>query len=283
MLEQRAREAMKILIEGFDDPSRLARNHPLRHPLYNCVYHNYAGKREKRELAFVSVVGSLNYECEVRNSDLDFKAAYFPTMGDMYLGEFPVMNVVTDDLDCSMSAVHHMKKYFLKGNLNFVEVLFSKISYTDEELLPFWEVMKRLVSMNVRELALSCFFTAEGMRKKHAKNPMENGKAASHAYRMLVFVKTLIETGKMQLVPSSEDRRVIKRYKQGNTSGFEDVYDCLHNNVKSALFKTFNSGKNFVLADEVSDLDKTNTTEWLVTNNTADEMLSKLIFKRMEK
>lgn len=281
MLEQRAQEAMKVLVEGFSDPSSLSRSHPFRQPLFNCAYHNFGGKRQKRGLAFVSVVGSLNYGCEVNNSDLDFKAAYFPTMGDMYLGKFPVMDVTTDSLDCSVSAVHHMKKYLLKGNLNFVETLFSRVYYVDEELLPFWEVMKRLVTMNVRELVLACFFTAERMHKKYMSNPPEKGKKASHAYRMLVFVRTLLQTGRMELAPHVDDRRVIKRYKQGNTEGFENAYEHLHSEVSSMIFINFKTGKNFEMTAAVNNLDKTDTVEWMVTNNVADEMLSELMFRRM--
>lgn len=283
MLEQKAKEAMKVLVSGFNDPSILYKNHPFRQPLFNCAYHHFAGKRQKRELAFVVVVGSLNYGCETRNSDLDFKAAYFPTMGDMYNGKFPVMNVVTDNLDCSVTTIHHMKKYFLKGNMNFVEVLHSKVFHINCDLFPFWEVMQRLVVMNVRELVLSSFFTAEGMYKKFSLNPLEEGKKASHAYRILIFVRTLVQTGQMEFEPSVEDRRVIKRYKQGDTSGFEKVYDALHEEVVSLIFKKFDSGKNFVMSDVVTHLDKTDTTEWLVTNNVADEMLSKLMFEKLGK
>lgn len=233
-------------------------------------------RKTRREVAFVSVVGSINYETNDANSDLDLKATYFPCLEDFYFGSFPKFNIVTEKFDCTLAPLHDFRKHMLKGNINFFEPLYSKSIALNPCLENFWDIMKLLVEMNVKEACLASFFTA-GNRYKRVIADGENyvGKDAAMAFRLLHFVETLIGTGEFNIVPTT-DVKALVRDLRAKAISFDEVktgFEEYQADVSAMLFKSFESGSKFVFTDAVNDLDKVGTKDWKDLNQLADQEL----------
>lgn len=233
-------------------------------------------RKTHREIAFVSVVGSVNYETNDVNSDFDYKATYFPCLDDFYHQSFPKFNIVTDEFDCSLAPIHEFRKHMMKGNINFFEPLYAKAIAVNPALENFWDIMRLLVEMNVKEALLASYFTA-GNRMKRVTTMKEDfvHKDAAFAIRVLHFVQNLILTGEFKVVPSDEVKSLIALIRAGECS-FEmvtNLYDDYNAEVTGQLFKSFEGGGKFVFSDAVHDLDKTDTKDFQELNHLADKEL----------
>jgi hypothetical protein len=173
-----------------------------------------------RTVVLKALVGSHNYRLNstglinkdtgvaLPSSDKDYKAFILPTFDELYYGrKFSKMIIgETEDID-----IHDIRKIidlFFKANINFLEVLFSKEYYINNdypEMARLFELKNDIAKMNLPYLYNSCY----GMHKQKMKQ-LFNGtegtqllvdlfgydtKQALHAYRVMSFIVRFEATG----------------------------------------------------------------------------------------
>lgn len=167
-----------------------------------------------RALVFKALAGSHNYNLNNEKSDKDYKLFVFPTFDDIYNKTEYNLNQTSTKEDYTVHDIRKLPELLWKGNLNFIEMLYS----TEYQLPPhnennwgpairIFDFMKEhkndLATMNLPEL----YNSALGMGKKKQKEMFKNSPArkisfenfgydpknACHAIRCLDFLVRLYE------------------------------------------------------------------------------------------
>lgn len=87
--------------------------------------------------------GSQNYYLDDEESDVDTKLLVVPTLDEIIFNKKPISTTHIRDNDEHIDAkdVRLYWQYFRKGNPNFVEILFSRISYVNPMYKELWNMM----------------------------------------------------------------------------------------------------------------------------------------------
>lgn len=202
--------------------------------IYNSVYTHYKECKSQygESNMFVTMLyGSQNYNLDTPNSDVDTKTMIFPSINDVILGR---KMVSTDKVmpDGSLSNVKDYRAMFgnyLKGNINFVETLFTDFYVVTPKYMGFFD---RLLSQ--RDLIANCqplklVHMAAGMANQKyvaMEKPFESKKEVLERYgydfkqllhlaRLDIFIKKYCNTGDFGacLVPCDKDREWLKGLK----------------------------------------------------------------------
>ena len=85
----------------------------------------------------VFLYGSQNYNVHTKNSDVDTKAIYVPTLEQLAFGDNTKSQTLTleNNEHCELMTISHFVNNVLKQNVNFVEVMFTDYFW----LNPKWE------------------------------------------------------------------------------------------------------------------------------------------------
>lgn len=79
---------------------------------------------------YIGLYGSQNYGLDTEKSDVDTKCIVLPTNRDLILGREPIScELDVDGEICCVKDIRAMNQNFLKGNINFLEILFTKYWY----------------------------------------------------------------------------------------------------------------------------------------------------------
>ena len=217
------------------------------------------------EFAFYSVVGSWNYGLGDKNSDVDFKVTYFPNFIHFYEGKFPKMNIVTKDYDFTLAPFHQYIDHVLKGNINFFEVLYPAkpeyfYTYAPGKINPIMDILREMVPMNAIRMFDACRGTAQQKIGRLDKYSVDNEfmkekygynlKEAAHAVRQLYFLRSFLETGKINL-QKHFGLDTVWGIKEGNHT--REEVQWLYRNMDRIL-----TG----LKPNLLDLDKKETARW---------------------
>lgn len=225
--------------------------------------------------AFVSIVGSWNYNLADEDSDVDFKVTYWPTFDHFYGNRFPKVNVVTELLDFTVAPIHHFMDHMLKGNINFLEVAYTaKPEYIwigdgveKITMIRFMDIMRELIPMNAIKMIMACSGTALqkfNRRFKYTESTRilqersgYNTKEMAHAIRQLYFIKEFLNTGSINLNSMIGLETVAKmRAGKFNFIEAEELFHVLDNEVSSLV----RVGKKWT--DRVLDLDGFGSDLW---------------------
>lgn len=149
----------------------------------------------------MSVAGSQNYGTAIATSDLDLKVVYCPKFSEFWKGSFNTLCKVTDDVDYSVTAIHHYMKYVFKGNMNFWEVWYSpslriRPEFWGSEAGETFDDIRQVIEMNWsanfnanRGMALQKF-----KKYVHSDDAETARKELQHACRILSTLKYYFET-----------------------------------------------------------------------------------------
>lgn len=246
-------------------------------------------EKVSRPLAFVTVAGSHNYKCVVGNSDVDYKVVYLPSLEDFYYGvRSPKVEVLSDVLDLSLHPIQKYRKYMLKGNVNFFEVLYSQSIYLNPDLKDFWRMMKQLVEMNVTNAVVASYMQSRSRFHRTMEPTPEtkfmfdaagyNYKAASFSVRMLDFILHLVNESEFSIVPSCY-RDFVLSLKKGEVPHalFEQTYSSLNNAVIKTAFEHYNGVSDWKISQRVNDMDFAQTSLYRELNRRADDELKGVI------
>lgn len=122
---------------------------------------------EARELVFRAAVGSPNYNLATPTSDKDYKAFVYPTIDDLYEGIESKYAHVTADRDIEYHDIRRLPNLLVKGNVNFLEVLFSKDTVSNDKLhKELLDLRDDIAKMNLPYLWDACM----GMFNKEVSN-----------------------------------------------------------------------------------------------------------------
>ncbi|EOU1990263.1 DNA polymerase beta superfamily protein [Clostridium perfringens] len=162
---------------------------------------------EGRKKLFSAIIGSCNYNLNVKSSDKDYKVFVIPTFDDLYFGKKFKKFYAGDleDLDC-----HDMRKIsdlLWKSNPNFIEVLYSKdlrinnnlSNETKDILRNIFKNRDEFAKMNLPYLYKACIsIYLESVKTldvgtKHTKYLIDkygyNTKQAMYSIRILDFLR----------------------------------------------------------------------------------------------
>lgn len=126
--------------------------------------------------------GSQNYGLDNENSDRDYCHIVYPTFGAIYTGGRADEKV---DEHNKIMDVRTFYKYFLRGNINQIELLYS---VDKEENQPFSEKLKPYVCSIVMSNAMNFFNSARGFATSSYKRSYGSEKGAARAMWVLKFL-----------------------------------------------------------------------------------------------
>lgn len=230
-------------------------------------------EKDNPNWVLMAVAGSQNYGTQIPTSDLDLKIVYCPEFSEFWHGAFASLCKVAEDVDYSVTPIHHYMKYVFKGNMNFWEVWYSQSLH----LRPtFWgndseqivSAIKTAVEMNYtpnfnanRGMALQKF-------KKYVKADDANvaRKELQHACRILSTLKYYFESGNLCLDLPKEFRGNWSSLRQSED---ESLVHLCANEYSKLIYWADEHEEVFIQRHACS----ANKREKLVTDITDDIML----------
>lgn len=184
-------------------------------------------------IVFLGLYGSQNYELDLPTSDIDSKCIILPTERDLILGK----KMISVDLQCpdgglcNVKDIRLMFENFYKGNINFVEILYSKYQIINDS---FSKEMHQLIDnrdLIARRDPVKLIHMAAGMATQKFiafDKPFESKKEIlakygydpkqlSHLVRLYYFIRRyyLYKNFEKALIPNKEERNIIRDIKIG--------------------------------------------------------------------
>lgn len=157
-----------------------------------------------RKMLLACVVGSHNYNLNGPNSDVDWKYFVCPTFDDLYDGIMFSKAEQSETVDYDCHDIRKLPELLWKGNINFVEVLFSVDARRVPPLEWLYANADEYSMMNplatVKSTMGMHFQKMDTLKKGTAKTQVlvdtfgYDTKQACHALRCLFFVSRLAET-----------------------------------------------------------------------------------------
>lgn len=95
-----------------------------------AFFQDLARQKYQREVVFVAQVGSLNYNLQTEDSDEDYEVYLLPTFNSYYNRQEVSADTHVDGVDVKFKEVGLLANQLVKSNPNFLQLLFSKMSFT---------------------------------------------------------------------------------------------------------------------------------------------------------
>lgn len=163
------------------------------------------------EVVAVVLQGSQNYDLDYEDSDIDTKALVLPSVDDIILGgkKVSLTKVLETNEHIDIKDIRLMFDNFLKQNINFLEILFSKYSYVN----PIYKEYMDILINNREEIAaydnyrgLNCAVGMSFQKYKALEHPYPSikdkideygydGKQLHHMIRLDEFIHRYFEKG----------------------------------------------------------------------------------------
>lgn len=163
-----------------------------------------------KKVAFLSIVGSHNYNLNTNTSDKDYKAFIIPTFDDLYNNKMFSKNIISEKTDLKVHDIRKLPDLLFKANVNYLEVLFSE-ELTINQDIKEWKLLDELIALKnkIAKMNLPYLYKAcKGMYYNRIKR-LNNGtqetihlvekygydtKQAYNAYRILDFAERFYQT-----------------------------------------------------------------------------------------
>lgn len=165
---------------------------------------------EKYNYMYAGLYGSQNYYLDTEDSDVDAKAIVVPSLGDLINGdEVSTSYGSPKEGLVDVKDIRIMFTQFLKMNVNFLEILFTKVFATNsfffKEIVNLRGLRDDIVASDIKRLAQSNFGMMKGKMVKLTKlTPATedeinkygySGKEACHIIRMGELLEGYLEKG----------------------------------------------------------------------------------------
>lgn len=223
--------------------------HPIIEKIVNILNKEYS-------LFGVFLIGSQNYNLDLEDSDFDTAAVVLPTIGNLYYDDKYIKEktVAYEEGICKIIDIRDFYKGLTKSNLNYIELLFSKEYWVEEEYEKYYEYLRRnrnIVGTIDKAGLLNC---AVGMMNTlHKKNidwttTNKTGHYNSyHILRMCNFIFSLAQGKDLDNCFISQEvfsENVIKDFKENGLSNPEiiDMIECMIEIVRLEANKLLSSG-----------------------------------------
>lgn len=178
----------------------------------------------KENILGVFLYGSQNYECDLKNSDVDTKCILVPDLYHLAIKPYEIkhLHIPREDGDvevCECMPIQHMVANWKKQNPNFLEVLWTKYRIINQDYWYMWEEFVRMregiahydMNKGLKSIAGQALHTLH-------ENPF-NGKKQGNAVR-LQYLLNAYKQGCLYedcLRPSDEICATVKRLKAGSS------------------------------------------------------------------
>ena len=199
---------------------------------FRVAEHLRQAKNKGHDVFYIALYGSQNYELENEMSDVDTKAMIVPSLEDVFLGKQMVSyDFKVDEELCNVKDFRLMLQNFKKGNINFVEILYSRYyffgdGYADKvrylrahrELFgsqnPF-RLMEMASGMAKQKYVAFCkpFESKKAILEKYGYDP----KQLHHLVRLYYFMRTYMSNGESfgdSLVPTQDQKDYLLGLKK---------------------------------------------------------------------
>lgn len=178
------------------------------------------------DLFGIFLIGSQNYNLDLENSDFDTAAIVLPTIDNLYYGDKYIQDKVIkyNEGQCKIIDIRDFYKGLTKSNLNYVELLYSKEFWVNEDYEIYYNYLRthREIISNIDKRGLiNC---ALGIVNTNHKKEIDwlsindNGHyKAYHILRMCNFIYSFIKGKTVEECFLSEDifsHKVIKDFKE---------------------------------------------------------------------
>lgn len=164
----------------------------------------------ERHKVFSCLVGSYNYNLNDSSSDKDYKIFVMPSFEDLYFHKQYSYSQIGADIDFSVHDIRKLAALLWRGNLNFIECLFSQEYEFDsgiwtERMYKIIEHKEDIARLNLPALWNACqgmFSNKFKLLEKGTQGTIElvakfgyDTKQAQHCYRCLDFLERFQKVG----------------------------------------------------------------------------------------
>lgn len=195
-------------------------------------YDTVVSKYPENHLFYMGVYGSQNYGLDTPLSDVDTKAIVLPTKKQVILGKSPINTEVVVPETGALSTVKDIRSMFdnfYKGNINFVEILFTEWYYINPQYIGFGHALRNHREEIATRSIPNLFRMVQGMAKQKyiaMEKPFESKKEIlekygydpkqlHHIMRLYRFLCDFIKYDSFEaaLHPHGEVSEILKRIK----------------------------------------------------------------------
>lgn len=175
---------------------------------------------DEKHILGIFLYGSQNYQCDLKNSDIDTKAIYVPSKEEAIFDKPRIREYrLPNGEHCELMDVRHFVNNLKKQNINFVEVLYTKYYW----LNPVYDVVWINRFLKYRDLISHydmrrCISGISGQAKHTLSQNPYNGKKVGNGLRLMYFLSHYAEGEPYEkcLIPNETTRNVIKHMKSQN-------------------------------------------------------------------
>lgn len=181
----------------------------------------------------VFLYGSQNYNVHTKNSDVDTKAIYVPTLDELsFRGPDESRTLILDNGEhCELMSITHLVDNLFKQNVNFLEILWTPYYWVNPAWEVDWENMlnckEELAHYDVKKAVLSI----SGQAIHTLKQCNLDGKKYGNSLRMLRFLEEYLHNKPyiqcIRLHDLSLMRQTILQYKTNEISVTQFEVDSL--------------------------------------------------------
>lgn len=188
-----------------------------------------------RCIVYACLVGSHNYNLDNIDSDQDYKVFVLPTFEDLYFHTFYSYSRIGNDIDFTVHDIRKLAALLWKGNLNFIETLFSEAYCVSpkecaqrmEDILQCKEKLARINLPNVWDACQGMSRNKFTLLQKGTQGTLDlvrrygyDTKQAQHCYRCLDFLQRYAENDFASFKAAvwydhGPDRDMLLQIKQG--------------------------------------------------------------------
>ena len=167
-----------------------------------------------RDIIFISLFGSHNYDMANEHSDKDYKVFVAPSFDDLMKGKRFSSNVVGADTDYTVADIRNLPLYLFKTNINFLETLFSKDYLCESDSIQYFlDNRERIARMNLRYF----YNSNRGMAYNKNKNIHKFNDGSRYMEQEYGY----------NVKEAAHSLRVLTTYTMFKDNGFKDFEDAI--------------------------------------------------------
>lgn len=165
------------------------------------------------EILGVFLYGSQNYNCATDSSDVDSKAIIVPSLDRLIEGKMLSKELHVGESHCEVKDIREMGRMWLKGNMNFVEILFTDYYIVNPRFQDFWQ---KLVDMRDEIAYYNPKRTILSLGHQALNGMGYDAKRNANAYKLSIQMGNYLTSANYEQVLklTNSERALFLDYKQ---------------------------------------------------------------------
>lgn len=212
---------------------------------YNMAVEKYG----KDAVLGVFLYGSQNYNCDTENSDVDTKCILIPNLYHLAIKPYEVKHLHISDEVCECMTIMHMVSNWKKGNINFLEIMFTPFKIINPTYEDLWTDYMQLKEEIVRYDPVKAIKSIAGQALHTIKENPKDGKKIGNALRLSYALERYITGARYEEVicPLPHECAEIKKYKLG----LREIHTDFVDELKATFEKYVNTNFNIPVSAEL--------------------------------